>query len=180
MHTWTVGGTITAAPGTYPVPYGGGAEAGASASTSFDIHVAAEDDIEIGYEGDEITFLPAKNTPRRCCCGRQSRRPTASIGDVRKATITFMEGSTVSRPASRLRSRTGTRATDRLVHRRHGWGFHDLDIVVGGYYTGTEDQVVEVAKPDDTHITAVGETVMSASARASTRRPTARRWAASA
>ena len=43
-------------------------------------------------------------------------------------------------------------------------GFHDIDIVVGGYYTGTEDQVVEVAEPDDTHITAVGETVMSASA----------------
>jgi hypothetical protein len=164
-HTWTVGGTITAAPGTYPVTVTVTDEAGASASTSFDVVVLAEDDIEIGYEGDELTFVPAKKHSEKVLLRATIQETDSSKGDVRNATITFSEdGDTLCGPlpVSLQNGNTANGVASCTVVL--DLGLHDIDITVGGYYTGEEDQVVEVAEPDDAMITAAGETVLSSSA----------------
>jgi hypothetical protein len=140
-------------------------EAGASASTSFDVVVLPEDDIEIGYEGDELTFVPAKKHSEKVLLRATIQETDSSKGDVRKATITFSEDGDVlcgPLPVSLQNGNTANGVASCTVTLY--LGLHDIDITVGGYYTGEEDQVVEVAEPDDTFIAAAGETVLSSSA----------------
>ncbi len=81
--------------------------------------------------------MPAKKHYEKVLLRATIQETDGSIGDVRNATITFMEGSTVlcgPLPVSLQNGNLANGVASCTVVL--GIGMHDIDIVVGGYYTG--------------------------------------------
>jgi len=76
-------------------------------------------------------------------------------GDVRNATVTFSEGTTVLCTANLPVALLGTDPTlgSASCTKTLGVGAHTINISVDGYYVGTAEGLVEVATPDGSFIT---------------------------
>jgi hypothetical protein len=163
-RTWKVVGAVTQAPGTYPVSVTVTNDAGTTGATSFALVVGPED-TEIGYEGDSIVFAPAGGTSGSVLLRATVREPEdGSPGDIRTATVSFVEGATVlcgplavvlldGDPTS------GTAACTRPLD----LGTHEVTILVGGNYAGEDDTFVEVLEPSTRHVTAAGRIITGSS-----------------
>ena len=163
-RTWKVAGAVTAAPGTYHVSVTVTNDAGTTGTTAFDI-VVEQEDADVGYEGDGIVFAQAGESTASVLL-RATVRETAdaSPGDIRNATVTFMEGSTVlcgPLPVVLLEddptSGTAGCTVDLAL------GSHDVDVVVDGYYTGDDEAAVIVAEADSSQATASGRLTVGTS-----------------
>jgi hypothetical protein len=162
-HTWTVAGSTTAAPGSYPVTVTVTDETGGSGETSFTI-VVTQEDADATYTGDMLAFTTSGGSSANVLL-RATVRDSAAIpgsgdtapGDIRNANVTFKEGATtlcgplaVSLINGALT--TGTASCSKVL----ATGSHTIDIYVNGYYTGSGTGVVEVAQPNGSFITGGG------------------------
>ncbi len=169
-RTWTVAGNTTAAPGSYPVVVTVTDETGNSIKTYFTINVRAED-AAATYTGDQLIFTaPGGNTADvvlRATIQDSSLLGTGDTapGDIRNANVTFMEGTTVlCGPAAVQLLGTDTTSGTFSCTTSLGIGAHTINVVVGNYYVGTTDGLVEVASPDGSFITGGGNFTAATSA----------------
>jgi hypothetical protein len=156
-RTWTVTGTTTAAPASYPVTVNVTDADGGQGTTSFTIVVAPED-ADATYTGDELVFL-APNATSASVELRATVRDSslfssdAEPGDIRTATVTFKEGTTTlcgPLPVSLTGGALTTGSASCTV--TLAAGDHDIDIVVGGNYTASGDAAVFVAASDGSFV----------------------------
>ena len=143
-RTWAVLGTVTAAPGSYPVSVTVSNDEGGSATTEFAIVVEPED-AEATYTGDTIVDSTGTLVLRATVVDSPDGEP----GDIRKATVTFKEaGSVICGPvAVELvggEPGTGTATCTASLPA----GAHTIDVVVGGYYGGGDGGEVDVGTGD--------------------------------
>jgi hypothetical protein len=170
-HAWKVAGTANAAPGDYPVTVTVTDGDGLTGSTTFTITVT-EEDADATYVGDDLVFTTGTATSApvvlRANVLDSSLVPAfgdAAPGDIRKATVTFEEeGTTLCGPipVSLLNgdTRTGTASCTKSL----ALGSHEIDVIVGGWYTGADDAVLVVAEPGNDHVNGAGELAASSSA----------------
>ncbi len=156
-RTWTVAGTTTAAPASYPVTVTVTDGDGNQGTTSFTIVVAPED-ADATYTGDELVFL-APNATTSSVQLRVTVRDSSLFssdtqpGDIRTATVTFKEGSTTlcgPLPVTLTGGALTTGSASCTVPLAAG--DHDIDIVVGGNYTASGDAAVVVAESDGSFV----------------------------
>jgi hypothetical protein len=169
-RTWTVEGATTAAPGDYQVTVDVGDGEGHIGTTTFTITVAPED-ADATYTGDGLVLTASGATSANVVL-RATVRDSSELsggdttaGDIRKATLTFKEGTTTlcgPLPVELLGAETtiGTASCSKTL----AVGAHRIDIYVNGYYTGIGQGLVEVAEPDGSFITGGGSVVAEASA----------------
>ena len=143
-RTWAVLGTVTAAPGSYPVSVTVSNDEGGSATTEFAIVVEPED-AEATYTGDTIVDSTGTLVLRATVVDSPDGEP----GDIRKATVTFKEaGSVICGPvAVELvggEPGTGTATCTASLPA----GAHTIDVIVGGYYGGGDGGEVDVGTGD--------------------------------
>ena len=170
-RSWTVDGTVTDAPGSYPVTVTVTDDAGTTGTTSFTI-VVGKEDAEASYTGDMLAFTPPGGSQASVLL-RATVRDSSAVagpgdsepGDLANASVTLSEGGTTlcgpSAPAPIAASTTvGTvSCTVQLAA-----GAHTIDIAVGGRYAGSTTGVVEVAQPDGSFVTGGGTLAITDSA----------------
>jgi hypothetical protein len=150
-RTWTLAGTATAAPGTYAGSVTVTDGDGDGITTPLTVKVTPED-AGVGYAGDTLSS------------GSVLLRATVSDsadgapGDLGKATVTFKEGATTL--CGPLAAGSGV-ASCRVTLPP---GSHQIDVVAGNYYTGATTATIVVAKPDGSHVVAIGDLTVGASA----------------
>jgi hypothetical protein len=150
-QTWTVAGTTTAAPATYPVQVTVDDGDGHTAATTFDVTVTPED-AALAYAGDtQVTGAAGAATATaqlRFTVTDSAAVPGATDvtpGDAAGATVTFKEGATTlcaavpvvtsGSPASGTATCPATLATDAT---------HHITATAGGRYQGSGAADVEV------------------------------------
>ena len=150
-RTWTLAGTVTAAPGTYAGSVTVTDGDGEPITTPLTVTVTPED-AAVAYAGDTLSSgsVLLRATVKDSADG--------APGDLGKATVTFKKGATTlcgplaagpasCRAASRWR-RARTRSTS--------WP--------AGTTPAPRSATVVVSKPDDTHVAAIGDLSVAASA----------------
>ena len=162
-RSWRVSGATTAAPGSYPVTVTVTDELGGEGVTTFTIVVTPED-AEATHNGDMVAFTPvggsAANVLLRAVVRDSSVVPAfgdAESGDIRNATVTFKEGSTVlcgPLAVELINGATTVGAANCVVSL--GLGIHQVDIYVNNYYTGLTSGLIEVAQPAGNSATGSG------------------------
>ena len=170
-RTWTVVGTTTAAPGTYPVTVTVTDDAGHVSTTTFSIVVTREDATP-SYTGDELVF-PAGGASSASVNLRAVVRDSSVVpasgdsapGDIRKATVTFKEGAaTLCGPIAVAllgsEETTGTAGCTASL----ATGSHTIDVLVDGCYVGSVSQVVQVLAAEPGHVGGNGDLVLSKAA----------------
>jgi hypothetical protein len=150
-RTWALAGNVTADPGTYAGSVTVTDGDGEGITTPLTVKVTPED-AGVAYAGDTLSS------------GSVLLRATVSDsadgapGDLGKATVTFKEGATtLCGPLAAGAGVVSCRVT--LPP-----GSHEIDVVTGNYYTGATKTTVAVANPDDTHVVAIGNLIVGASA----------------
>jgi hypothetical protein len=168
-RTWKVAGATTAAPGLYPVAVTVTDDTGGSATTSFTI-VVTKEDADAGYSGDMLAFTSSGGSSANVLLRatvRDSSLFSSDVepGDVRNATVTFKEGSTVlCGPLAVALINGATTTGTASCTKSLALGAHTIDIYVNNYYAGSGTGVVEVAQPDGSFITGGGFSVLTTSA----------------
>jgi hypothetical protein len=155
-RAWTLTGNVTAAPGLYPVSVTVTDSTGGSATASFTVTVTQEDAAAV-YVGDALAFAGPGGSATvlfratvRDSSVVSGSGDTAS-GDVRNATVTFRQGMTTlcgPVPVQLLNGALTIGAGNCLASL--GLGVHDIELVVGGYYTGTTAASIRVLNPSGT------------------------------
>lgn len=171
VRTWAVEGATTAAPGIYPVTVTVTDEIGGAGTTSFTLVVTPED-AEVTYTGDLLAFTApggvSANVWLHATVRDSSLIPAfgdVEPGDVRNATVTFLEGATTlcGPLAVELIDGDPTIGTAGCI-RPLGLGMHQIDIYVGNSYAGTALGIVQVAQPNGSFITGGGYLTVETSA----------------
>jgi hypothetical protein len=168
-RTWKVAGTVTAAPGSYPVSVTV-TDTGGTGSTSFTI-VVTKEDADATYTGDMLAFTPAggsnANVLLRATVRDSSLVPSfadAEPGDIRNATVTFKEGATTLCGPLTVGLIDGALTTGTASCMKSlAVGAHNIDVFVNGYYTGSTTGLVEVSQPDGSFITGGGKILIGLS-----------------
>ena len=170
-RTWTVVGTTTAAPGTYPVTVTVTDDANHVSTTTFTI-VVTQEDATPSYTGDELVFpaggASSANVSLNAVVRDSSVVPASgdsAPGDIRKATVTFKEGAaTLCGPIAVAllgpEETTGTAGCTASL----AAGSHTIDVLVDGWYVGSVSQVVQVLAPAAGHVGGNGDLVLSKAA----------------
>ena len=170
-RTWTLEGNVTDAPGSYPVTVEVTNDAGRTGSTSFTI-VVAKEDAETTYAGDLFAFTSSGDTSAgillRATLRDSSVSPSfpddTAPGDILNATVAFKEGgTTLCSPTLELLNGDPTTATAACIVPL-SLGAHVINVVAGGYYTGRDQAIVEVAQPTGNFITGGGYRIADSSA----------------
>jgi hypothetical protein len=165
-----VAGKTTAGPGSYAVAVTVSDESGGTAFTSFVITVT-EEDAEPTYTGDVLAFTSPGATAAtvllRATVRDGSLDPAnadAEPGSIANATVTFQDDGAAlcgPLPMSLLEGTTSGTASCSVPL----WpGTHSIDVVVGGFYTGTSTSVIEVDDPEGSVVTGAGLILASRSA----------------
>jgi hypothetical protein len=162
-RTWKIVGATTAEPRSYPVTVKVTEPTGRHNSTSFTIDVTDED-AEATYTGDMLAFTASGGSSAKVLL-RATLLDSSAVpsfndtqpGNIRKATVTFLEGAKTlcgPLPAALINGDTTTgvaRCTTTL-----GLGAHQIDVYVDSYYAGSTSAMVEVVQPDDSFVTGGG------------------------
>lgn len=170
VRAWKVAGATTAAPGSYPVAVTVTDETGGSGTTSFTI-VVTQEDAEATYTGDMLAFTASGGSSADVLL-RVTVRDSSVVpafgdsepGDIRNATVTFMEGATVlcgPLPVVLINDDTTTGTASCIT--TLDLGAHQIDIYVDNHYTGSTTGIVEIAEPDGSFITGGGFVVIGTS-----------------
>ena len=131
---WTLAGNVTAAPGTYPGSVTVTDGDGEAITAPLTVTVTPED-AAVTYLGD--TLSSGKVLLR----ARVKDSDDGAPGDIRNATVTFTESSkTLCGPLAVVTGVVSCRVT--LAN-----GSHAIGAQAGGYYTGSAQATVRVAKP---------------------------------
>ncbi|MET0578140.1 MAG: M12 family metallo-peptidase, partial [Ilumatobacteraceae bacterium] len=152
-RTWTLDGNVTAPPGAYPVSVTVTDGTGGSATASFTVTVTQENAAAV-YVGDEIAFVGPGGSAEILL--RATVRDSsivsgsgdAAAGDVRNATVTFRRGGTTlcgPVPVQLVNGALTTGAANCFA--QLGPGVHNVEVAVGGSYTGTSGGSVRVLNP---------------------------------
>jgi hypothetical protein len=162
-RTWKVAGATTAAPGSFPVTVTVTDDTGNSTVTSFTI-VVAQEDAEATYTGDMLVFTaPGASSLKvllRATVRDSSVVPSfndSEPGDIRNATVTFMEGTTTlcgPLPVVLINGDTTTGTVS--CNTELDLDTHQIDVYVNNYYTSSVSVMVEVASPDGNFVTGGG------------------------
>ena len=170
VRTWTVTGTTTAAPGTYPVLVTVTDDTGIARTTSFSI-VVSKEDAEPTYTGDMLAFTPTGGSTATVVLRATVRDSSAlpgttdtAPGNVENATVTFKEGSTTLCTATVGLVASATTVGSANCTATLAVGAHTVSVEVGNYYTGDTSALVEVARPDGSFITGGGTLLATRSA----------------
>ncbi len=170
-RTWTLEGNVTGAPGSYPVTVEVGNEEGATGSTSFTV-VVGKEDAETTYTGDLLAFASAGDASAgivlRATLRDSSVSPSfpddTAPGEILNATVAFKEdGTTLCSPTLELLNGDPTTATAACIVPLD-LGAHVVNVVAGGYYTGRDQAIVEVAQPTGNFLTGGGYRIAESSA----------------
>lgn len=171
VRTWKVDGATTAAPGSYPVTVTVTDESGGSATTSFTL-VVTQEDAGATYSGDMLAFAaPGGSTANvllRATVQDSSLIPAfgdTQAGDVRNASVSFMEGATDlcgPLPVALINSDTTTGTANCTAS--FELGAHQIDVYVNNYYTGVTTAIVEVAEANGSFVTGGGYLAIDKSA----------------
>ena len=162
-RTWSLAGTVTAAPGSYAGTVSVGDGDGGAITKPLTITVAPED-ATLSYTGD--TLSSGSVLLRASVEDAADGAP----GDLANATVTFKEGATTL--CGPLVAASGdVSCTVTLAP-----GSHRIDAVAGNYYTGATSETVLVSGSGDTRISAAGHLIVGSSGgtyKADTRSPLA-------
>ena len=163
--------TSTSGPGTHAITCSGGAAAGYDFFYTAGTLTVTREDAQATYTGDMLAFTPPGGSSAVVLL-RATLRDSSVVpafadshpGDIRKATVTFKDGTTVlcgSLPVALIDGATtiGTASCGVLL----SLGAHTIDVVVNNYYTGSAAGLVEVAQPDGSFITGGGYMLIGAS-----------------
>jgi hypothetical protein len=149
-RTWTLAGSVTAAPGTYAATVTVDDGDGAGVTAPLTITVKPED-ADLAYIGETLS---SGSTVLRATVADHS---DGAPGDLAHATVTFKEGaSTLCGPLPAARGVVSCRVTLPA-------GSHTVDVVAGDYYTGTTAKTVRVLKREDTRVTGASHLRVNAS-----------------
>ena len=174
-RSWTLAGTTTAAPGTYPVSVTVTDETGGSTTAGFTITVTREDATPT-YVGDALAYAGPGGSATVLL--RATVRDSAVVpgsgdtapGDIRNATVTFREGSTTlcgPVPVQLINGSLTTGAAN--CSASLALGSHNVEAVVGNYYVGTGVGLVRIVTaagspaPNDSHTNGRGNILASSS-----------------
>ena len=168
-RTWKVAGATTAAPGSYPVTVTVTDETGGTGTTSFTIDVTREN-ADVTYTGDMLAFTAAGGSSANVLLRatvRDSSLFTSDTepGDIRNATVTFMEGGATlcgPLPVALINGATTTGTANCTTSL--ALGAHQIDVYVNNYYYGTTSGIVEIAQPNGSFVTGGGFLTIGSSA----------------
>ena len=139
---WTLAGNVTAAPGTYVGSVTVTDGDGEAITRSLTVTVTPEDAV-VTYLGDTLS------SGQVLLRARVRDSDDGASGDIRNATVTFKEGSTtLCGPLPVVTGVVSCRVT--LAN-----GSHAITVQAGGYYAGSAQAQVRVARPRD-KVTAIG------------------------
>ncbi|SBT47681.1 M12 family metallo-peptidase [Micromonospora narathiwatensis] len=169
-RSWTVAGTTTAAPGTYPVTVTVSDGTGLAGSTSFTVTVTAED-AAATWAGDTLVSTATSGASGkallRAVVQDSSVLPSATdttAGDIRNATVTFTEGGVTLCTGTVELLGAATTSASAACEVALPAGTHTVTATVGGYYTGSTTAQVTVAVSDGGFLTGDGEITVDRSA----------------
>ena len=145
-RTWVLGGTVDAAPGTYPVTVTVTDDGNHSGSTAFGVVVSGED-AAVGYSGDTlVTGAPGAGTAQATMKATvaETTGADATRGDVATATVAFRVGATTVCTAPVVTSGDATAGTAACTATLPTGATHHVDAVLGGRYAGSGSGDVQV------------------------------------
>jgi hypothetical protein len=159
-----VEGNVTDAPGSYDVTVEVTNDVGAKGSTTFTIVVAKEDALTT-YGGDLFAFTSAGGSSAGIVLQATLQdADDGAPGDILKATVAFKDGgTTLCSPTLELLNGDPRTATASCIVPLD-LGAHVINVVAGGYYTGRDQAIVEVAQPTGNFITGGGYRMADSSA----------------
>jgi hypothetical protein len=187
-QTWRLAGAATDAPGSYPITVSVTDETGTTTTTSFTI-VVAKEDARVAYNGNNLFWTSsASSTSANVTLSAAIRDISAvtgdpaydaNAGDIRKATVTFVNRDTnapfsgcTNLPVGLVSagdSKTGTAScsTTLTASSNTGGTQYTVGIVVSGFYMrddAGDNDIITVAQPQtSSFISGGGNLVLSSS-----------------